>query len=188
MQATESFETMEKIDAKIEELKAELAQVRGTRAEVYSRIVGYYRSVKNWNAGKREEYRDRLLFDPESKKKAIGTAEGGADRSEQPRGADGQAQAARARGGATGEAGFSSVLLFTRKTCPNCPPAKKALSAGCAFDEVDADTTEGKTLAARYSIYSTPTALFLDDEGNEVARHTSGPAIAAFLGKAKVHA
>jgi anaerobic ribonucleoside-triphosphate reductase len=28
-------------------------------AEVYSRVVGYYRPVANWNDGKREEFKDR---------------------------------------------------------------------------------------------------------------------------------
>jgi anaerobic ribonucleoside-triphosphate reductase len=28
-------------------------------AEVYSRVVGYYRPVINWNDGKREEFKDR---------------------------------------------------------------------------------------------------------------------------------
>jgi len=32
------------------------------QTEVYSRIVGYYRPVKNWNDGKRAEYRDRKVF------------------------------------------------------------------------------------------------------------------------------
>jgi len=30
--------------------------------EVYSRIVGYYRPVQNWNAGKKSEYHDRITF------------------------------------------------------------------------------------------------------------------------------
>ena len=30
--------------------------------EVYSRIVGYYRPVQNWNPGKAEEFKDRLEF------------------------------------------------------------------------------------------------------------------------------
>jgi len=32
------------------------------KMEVYSRIVGYYRPVQNWNDGKREEYRQRKTF------------------------------------------------------------------------------------------------------------------------------
>jgi hypothetical protein len=31
--------------------------------EVYSRIVGYFRPVKQWNTGKQEEYKDRKTFD-----------------------------------------------------------------------------------------------------------------------------
>ena len=37
----------------------------GEATEVYSRIVGYYRSVKNWNAGKKAEYHERKVFDLE---------------------------------------------------------------------------------------------------------------------------
>lgn len=34
----------------------------GAQCEVYSRIVGYFRPVQNWNAGKQEEFKDRLEF------------------------------------------------------------------------------------------------------------------------------
>jgi len=33
--------------------------VIAVRAEVYSRVVGYYRPVQDWNQGKQEEYRER---------------------------------------------------------------------------------------------------------------------------------
>ncbi|MBI5061072.1 MAG: ribonucleoside triphosphate reductase [Candidatus Aenigmarchaeota archaeon] len=35
----------------------------GEDTEVYSRVVGYFRPVQNWNAGKREEFKDRLEYD-----------------------------------------------------------------------------------------------------------------------------
>ena len=35
----------------------------GEDMEVYSRVVGYYRPVKNWNKGKQEEFRLRKEFD-----------------------------------------------------------------------------------------------------------------------------
>ncbi|HDQ13790.1 MAG TPA: ribonucleoside triphosphate reductase [Sediminispirochaeta sp.] len=38
----------------------------GREAEVYTRIVGYYRSVRNWNKGKKEEYGQRKLYEPAS--------------------------------------------------------------------------------------------------------------------------
>ncbi len=50
------------IDADIAKVKAEMENVHGTTTEVYARIVGYYRSVRNWNPGKREEYAQRKLF------------------------------------------------------------------------------------------------------------------------------
>ena len=34
----------------------------GSETEVYSRIVGYYRPIQNWNAGKKEEFKQRLEF------------------------------------------------------------------------------------------------------------------------------
>ena len=31
--------------------------------EVYSRVMGYHRPVDQWNIGKRQEWRDRVLFE-----------------------------------------------------------------------------------------------------------------------------
>ncbi len=33
------------------------------KCEVYSRVCGYFRPVANWNKGKREEFKDRKVFD-----------------------------------------------------------------------------------------------------------------------------
>lgn len=35
----------------------------GNKCEVYSRVVGYFRPVSNWNRGKKEEFKDRKTFD-----------------------------------------------------------------------------------------------------------------------------
>ena len=35
----------------------------GKETEIYSRITGYYRPVKNWNAGKTEEFKQRKTYD-----------------------------------------------------------------------------------------------------------------------------
>lgn len=39
------------------------AKVKAIKTEVYSRIVGYYRPVQNWNKGKREEFSQREYVD-----------------------------------------------------------------------------------------------------------------------------
>lgn len=40
----------------------------GAETEVYSRVCGYHRPVKNWNKGKRSEFEDRKMFDVEQAK------------------------------------------------------------------------------------------------------------------------
>ncbi len=34
----------------------------GKETEVYSRVTGYFRPVKNWNRGKQQEFADRKTF------------------------------------------------------------------------------------------------------------------------------
>ena len=50
------------IQTKITELEARKAHLGTFPTEIYTRIVGYYRSLANWNAGKREEYNHRVTF------------------------------------------------------------------------------------------------------------------------------
>jgi len=35
---------------------------RDQETEVYSRIVGYYRAIKNWNKGRAQEFEDRKEY------------------------------------------------------------------------------------------------------------------------------
>jgi len=37
--------------------------VKAVKAEVYSRVVGYYRPVQDWNRGKQEEFSQRHYVD-----------------------------------------------------------------------------------------------------------------------------
>ena len=43
-----------------------ICPICGKEAEVYSRVVGYFRPVKNWNKGKQEEFRQRVEYKVES--------------------------------------------------------------------------------------------------------------------------
>jgi ribonucleoside-triphosphate reductase (formate) len=38
-------------------------EIKRTKTERYSRIVGYLRPVVQWNEGKKEEFNDRKLFE-----------------------------------------------------------------------------------------------------------------------------
>ena len=33
-----------------------------SQTEVYSRVVGYFRPIQNWNEGKKEEFKDRKVY------------------------------------------------------------------------------------------------------------------------------
>jgi len=188
--STGTADTVEAIDREIRGLQARLGQIQGTKAEVYSRIVGYYRSVKNWNAGKREEYGERKMFDIGSKPRGDSGEASGQCVAEETlvRGAA-PVSSAEAVPGPASDLGAKPaprsrpprVLLFTRKTCPNCPPAKRALASRTEFKEVDVDTQEGRAQASRLGIYATPTALVFDDEDKEVARLCSVTEINAFF-------
>ena len=50
----------------IESRQKSKEEVRVVRAEVYSRVVGYYRPVAAWNEGKREEFKDRNYLSRDS--------------------------------------------------------------------------------------------------------------------------
>lgn len=49
----------------MEEVKP-VTEIKSTRCnqktEVYSRVVGYFRPVQQWNKGKQEEFKDRVTF------------------------------------------------------------------------------------------------------------------------------
>lgn len=57
--------TKEELQQKISALKQQVKEARGTPCEVFSRVVGYMRTVQNWNKGKKEEFALRKMFDVE---------------------------------------------------------------------------------------------------------------------------
>lgn len=169
--------TVAEIDADIAKAKAELQDVHGTTTEVYARIVGYYRSVRNWNRGKREEYKHRKLF----------VADEGRINEHLPLDSMCAGDQTIAMKSATqtaaiiheGEIARNAAIpgsvyryeLFVRKTCPNCPPVK-ACCTNLPFsgEQIDVDTEAGMIRAGSYGVFSTPTVIFFDADSNEVAR------------------
>jgi len=53
---------MEKIAEEIKELEQQLRDYILQECEVYSRCVGYFRPIKQWNDGKKEEWSARKLY------------------------------------------------------------------------------------------------------------------------------
>ena len=90
----------------------------GKETEVYSRITGYYRPVKNWNDGKSQEYKDRKTYDIAN---SVLTHEG-------PKNTE---ECACETNAATVLS--DGVYLFASATCPNCKIAETLLAkAGVA--------------------------------------------------------
>jgi ribonucleoside-triphosphate reductase len=162
--------TLEEIDRDLAAARETLLNVEGTPAEVYSRIVGYYRSVRNWNKGKREEYGERRLFQFNAENlKPVGA----------PCSREAE-KAAEEKGAAEKGIEESRLLLFVRSACPACPSAKAAAGRlGIPVDLVNADTADGLAEARRYQVYATPTAILFTREGREIQRALDTQGIAA---------
>ena len=120
----------------------------GKKAEVYSRITGYYRPVQNWNDGKSQEYKNRTVYDiahsdfKGSTKTVAMTAED--VRIEETR--NGQ---------------VTAKYLFTTETCPNCKIAKQMLE-GEDYELVDAE--KNPELARKFGVMQAPTLIVINGE------------------------
>lgn len=154
--------SVEEMENRITQLKAELLNVKGTTTEVYTRIVGYYRPVRNWNKGKSQEYTERVVFNsPASGSQTLKAAK--------------QEEAQKTQEGdlgfVPGAAEAVSYRFFYRNTCPNCPPVKEfveGLKQEGQFVNVDED--EGLSYAAALQVYSAPTVVFFDQDEVEIFR------------------
>lgn len=146
--------TREAIDADIAATRLELQNVHGSATEVYARIVGYYRSVRNWNKGKREEFSERKMFERENPKTHVYAGQN-----------------------VLSDTGIMPVQypaffeVYTRKTCPNCPPVTDYCnSLGITVRYIDADTEEGIKAAAKHGVRSCPTVIMYSESEKELSR------------------
>ena len=115
----------------------------GKETEVYSRITGYYRPVKNWNAGKVAEFKARRTYAPEETNEA--------HHNEAEKCSCGEEHSKLTPK-------VSELMLFTSPTCPNCKMAKMILDQnGIKYTCIDAIASKDVTLA--YGIKKAPTLL-----------------------------
>jgi len=162
--------TIKEIDADIEATKAALADVHGSETEVYARIVGYYRAVRNWNKGKREEYDHRKMFAvPESAAYEITEADSACECASPARVTQPAAKASVSH--VSGFEKSGRWELFSRKTCPNCPPVQAYMAKlSMSGKTIDVDTDEGLAEAAKKGVFASPTVIVYDESGEESAR------------------
>ncbi len=134
-----------------------------SRTEVYSRITGYYRPVQNWNDGKAQEYKDRLVYNIENSK--LNKAEKVAAKEE---------KACKCESSAN-----DGVYLFTTATCPNCKIACSLLDkAGVGYTKLLAN--ENKKLVDEIGIKTAPTLVII--EGGNVTKYAGVSDIKKYIG------
>ena len=113
----------------------------GKDAEVYSRITGYYRPVKNWNDGKAQEYKDRKVYNIANSMDKFEGKEIVEEVVEE-----------------TCNVLEDGIYLFTTATCPNCRMAKNFLAqANVQFKEVLA--TDNPELTKSLNVTQAPTLV-----------------------------
>ncbi len=150
---------IEEITKEINTLKAERENIRGTVTEVYSRIVGYYRSVRNWNKGKREEYNYRTAFYQPEAVKVAESETTICHASIEP------------QKDLFASVKSSEYMYFYRETCPNCPPVREYLKGISLHGvSVNVDSREGMDEARKRGIMASPTVIILNENGEEVFR------------------
>ena len=114
----------------------------GEETEVYSRITGYYRPIKNWNLGKIQEFKNRKEYEVDAMKCFQKQ----------------QKESVIEKEPITLDLGSEEdgLYLFTTKTCPNCRLAKQYLN-GISYLTVDAEEQSERAMA--YGIMQAPTLI-----------------------------
>ena len=119
----------------------------GEEAEVYSRITGYYRPVKNWNDGKAQEYKDRKVYD-------VATSV--------LKESDVASEVCEAAVQTAAPVIEDGNYLFTTATCPNCKIACSLLDkAGISYSKLLAN--EHAELATQLKIKQAPTLVVVQN-------------------------
>lgn len=160
------------------------------KAEVYSRITGYYRPVQNWNDGKLQEFKERTEYNiGTSRLTHKGPAQNPVtvlyhpktDLCSSPHHSF-LSQEKQHTPDATGISQVtntdSRIYLFTTKTCPNCKIADAMLKkASIPYSKIDAE--ENTELTAAYDVRQAPTLVVV--RGEEIKKFSSAPTIKKYL-------
>ncbi len=135
----------------------------GKETEVYSRITGYYRPVKNWNDGKSQEYKERKTYNiATSKLTHNGPKEEACDCAAE------ETAAVLADG----------IYLFKSATCPNCKIAESLLDkANINYQKVLAE--QNIALTESLGIKQAPTLVVV--KNGELEKFTMVPNIKKFI-------
>ncbi len=128
----------------------------GKDTEVYSRITGYYRPVRNWNDGKAQEFKDRREYNVSS---VIAPA---IEEMNAPEASEASANAECAACISETATANEKIYLFATATCPNCKIAAAMLDrAEVKYEKLLAE--ENPDAAKDFGIRQAPTLVVVKD-------------------------
>ena len=152
-------------------------------AEVYSRITGYYRPVKNWNDGKSQEFKDRKVYDTMRSGVLLNRgAAAGAQAVGRPavqEKEDHSAAAVNASDTAPVKAADGIPTMYVKNHCPKCKGAEQRFKINKVEYKV-VNCSEHMDIARELGITQTPTII--DPDGT---RYIGEGAAVAWLGAHK---
>jgi len=135
----------------------------GKDAEVYSRITGYYRPVRNWNDGKSQEYKERKTYNVAT---SVLTHTGPIE--EDACECEAENKVALNDG----------IYLFASKTCPNCKIAE-ALLAKTSIEYTKLYAEDNVALTESLGIKQAPTMVVV--KNGEIEKHAAIANVKAFI-------
>ena len=126
--------------------------------EVYSRITGYYRPVKNWNIGKAQEFKERKVYNIENSVLTHTLQDTNEEIVQNREKIENKAEVSSAP-----KASYR-YLLFTTAHCPKCKQIKQLLStSGIKYEEIVVDPSQDNELVNKFNISKAPTLVILDN-------------------------
>ncbi|MDD5923265.1 MAG: ribonucleoside triphosphate reductase [Clostridia bacterium] len=140
----------------------------GKETEVYSRITGYYRPVKNWNSGKSQEYKERKTYNVAG---SVLTHKG-------PK----SAENVEIKNEFVAPELSDGIYLFVSSTCPNCKIAEQLLAkADIEYKKVVANENVG--LSNSLGIKQAPTLICVNK--GETEKYASVVNVKKFISEYK---
>lgn len=145
----------------------------GKPTEVWSRITGYYRPVSNWNAGKSQEWKQRVTYDMGD------VVHGGRDFSKKnSRSIEDNERKVKETKSKELKSNEIKRYLFTTKTCPNCKLVKKMLNENNIDYEI-VDAQVDNQMVDQFAVLHAPTLIVCDEQTSE--KYDSLPKIKEYI-------
>ncbi|MHA1912317.1 MAG: anaerobic ribonucleoside-triphosphate reductase [Candidatus Kariarchaeaceae archaeon] len=154
----------------------------GSECEIFSRIVGYFRPVSNWNEGKKQEFVERTTyFQPQ----ASSLLEITTQTQEEESGSNGTSTVSHTLANTKG---INSYVILTTPTCPNCPQAKELLKNHPLTKDLQGSEKNAmipdeatKSLIKQFNLQSVPTVVFFDESDEAIGSYSGIQSIQQYL-------